>query len=171
MNASASRSAGRTVPQWRLAAVLCLGWFSTFAAVAQVADSMAPFPFQNRPYHPAPNPVPGVVGSLQPRGIAIFGGNVGPPGRPGTPNNGTYYLFQSGFGEPTAEVRHADFLIGEEIVPDPALQVDLSLAPVIDPPIRAFHVADIAKVFASERRRFGLPGRKPVARPWDRSPI
>ncbi|MBI2926732.1 MAG: hypothetical protein HYY24_13630 [Verrucomicrobia bacterium] len=118
--------------------------------VAQVATSLAPFPYQNQLYVPAPDPIPGLTQSPQPKGIAIFGGNVGDAGKATTPNNGTIYLVQSGFGQPVAEPRRPDFLIGEEIIPDPALQADLTKSPVIDPPVKAFYIADAGKVFASE---------------------
>ena len=125
---------------------------SGFAATGQSADGIAPNPFENRIYHPAPAAVPGLTGSPQPRGLAIFSGNVGAPGVAGTPSDGTYYLVQSGFGQPAEEPRRPDFSIGEAIVPDPALEVDLSKAPVISPPVKAFHLADLAggTVIASE---------------------
>ncbi len=127
-----------------------IAWLSVFPIFAQQPDSLAPFPYQNQIYTPAPNPIPGLIGSPQPDGVALFSGNVGAPGIQTTPNNGSFYLVQSGFGQPAAEPRRADFLFGEEIIPDPALQVDLSKAPVISPPVKAFYLADVGKVFANE---------------------
>src|SRR5437879_4494999 len=116
----------------------------------EFADALAPFPYQNRLYNPVPDPIPGLTGSPQPKGIAIFGGNVGAEGVPTTPNDGAYYLVQSGFGQPVAEPRRSDFLVGQEMRPVPELQADLTKAPAIDPPVKAFYLADVQKVFASE---------------------
>jgi hypothetical protein len=121
-------------------AVLATSWF---AATGQSADGIAPNPFENRIYNPAPAAVPGLTGSPQPRGLAIFSGNVGAPGEAGTPSDGTYYLVQSGFGQPAEEPRRPDFSIGEAIVPDPVLGVDLTKVPVINPPVKAFYLADL----------------------------
>src|SRR6266850_510220 len=145
---------------------------------AQVATSLAPFAYQNQLYSPAPNPIPGVTNSPQPKGIAIFNGNVGPAGQPGTPNNGSYYLVQSGFGQPAAEPRLPDFLIGQQIIPDSALQADLTKAPDINPPTRAFYIADVGKVFANEAGLVDITWRRadnspagPIKYLIDRRPI
>src|SRR6266480_6896742 len=124
--------------------------FPLVKGFAQVATSIGPFSYQNQLYNPAPNPIPGLTGSPQPRGIAIFGGNVGAAGQAATPNDGVYYAVQSGFGQPTAEPRQPDVLIGQEIVPDLSLGADLSKTPDIVPPVKAFYVADVQKVFANE---------------------
>src|SRR6266704_6657772 len=110
--------------------LLVLAWTNAFG---QVATSLAPLAYQNQLYNPAPNPIPGLTGSPQPKGIAIVGGNVGAAGQAATPNDGTFYLVQSGFGQATAEPRHPDVLIGQEIVPDPALGADLTKNPAINP--------------------------------------
>jgi len=117
---------------------------------AQDATSLASFGYQNQLYVPAPDPIPGVTGSPQPKGIAIFGGNVSALGKATAPNDGTYFLVQSGFGQPVAEPRKADFFIGQEITPDPALQADVTKAPIINPPVKAFYLADVHKLFANE---------------------
>lgn len=125
-------------------------WFGSLQSPAQFATSLAPYAYQNRLYVPTPNPIPGLTGSPQPKGIAVFGGNVGAISDPTTPTDGGYYLVQSGFGQPTAEARRPDFRIGEVIVPDLALGADLTKAPDITPPVKAFYLADVQKVFASE---------------------
>jgi hypothetical protein len=119
-------------------------------AFGQVATSLAPFAYQNQLYNPAPDPISGLTGSPQPRAIAILGGNVGAPGQASTPNDGAHYLVQSGFGQPAAEPRQPDVLIGQEIVADPALGADPSRTPDIVPPVKAFYVPEVQKVFASE---------------------
>src|ERR1041385_3839355 len=136
---------GAGSPLW----ILLLLGFST-AVLAQNATTLAPYDFQNQLYVPSPGPIPGLTGSPQPKGIAIFGGNVGSAGLGTTPNDGSYYLVQSGFGQPVSEPRQPDFFIGQEITPDPALLADLTKPPIINPPVKAFYVADAHKVFASE---------------------
>src|SRR5260221_13960660 len=152
MNTPASRSSQRCAALGRnIIGALIVGWLPTLSAIAQQPDSLAPFSYQNRLYSPSPDPIPGLTGSPQPKGVAIFGGNVGAAGVQTTPNNGaSYYLVQSGFGQPAGEPRHADFLLGQEIIPDPALQVDLTKTPGINPPVKAFYLADVQKVFANE---------------------
>lgn len=156
-----SRS-GLRIPSHLLPLLICLviNPIFTAGAQAQVADSLAPFPYRNRIYNPAPNPVPGLSQSPQPRGIAIFGGNVGSAGSASTPNNGAFYLVQSGFGQPVAEPRRPDFLIGEKIIPAPELQVDLTKPPTIIPPVRAFYLADVTNVFANEAGLVDITWRK-----------
>jgi hypothetical protein len=106
-------------------------------------------------YDPAPNPIPG-VSDYQSRSVAMFSGNIGAAGRPNTPNNGSLFLVRSAFGHALGPISPADFLFGEEIVPEPALLVDKSQAPIIDPPARAFYITNAVsagnqhKVFASE---------------------
>ena len=139
------------LPRWRAFAATCFALvFAWVEGFAQVATSIGPFPYQNQLYDPAPDPIPGLTGSPQPKGIAIFGGNVGAAGQASTPNDGSLYLVQSGFGQPAAEPRRPDVLIGQEIVPDLALGADLSKTPDINPPVKAFYVADAQKVFANE---------------------
>src|SRR6516162_189191 len=137
----------------RLFPITLAGAVSAFVAsdcFAQTATSLAPFAYQNPVYVPAPDSIQGITNSPQPKGIAVFSGNVGPTNRTTTPNNGTFYLVQSAFGQPVAEPRRPDFSIGQEIVPDAALQADLTKPPIIDPAVKAFYVADVHKVFASE---------------------
>src|SRR5260221_167331 len=105
--------------------------FGQFELSAQVATSLGPYPYQNQLYNPAPNPVAGLTGSPQPKSIALFSGNVGATGLSSTPNDGTYFLAQSGFGQPMEEPRRPNFFIGQEIVPDAALGADLSKTPGI----------------------------------------
>ncbi len=135
-----------------IAGILMAGCFSALTTHGQPADSLAPYPYQNRVYNPAPSAVPGLSGTTQPKGIAVFSGNVGDPAAASTPNDGSYALVQSGFGQPMAEPRRPDFSIGEVIVPDPVLQVDRTKEPLINPPIKAFYLADVdnGTVFANE---------------------
>jgi len=135
----------------RIVTAICIPFLLVWTdAFGQVATSLAPFGYQNQVYVPAPNPIPGLTNSPQPKSVAIFGGSIGAAGAASTPTDGSYYLTQSGFGQPAAEARRPDFLIGQEVVPDAALQADLTKAPVIDPPVKAFYLADVQKVFANE---------------------
>ena len=106
-------------------------------------------------YNPAPAVIPG-VSDYQSKSIAIFTGNAGPTGNANTPNDGLLFLVRSAFGHALGPIGPADFLFGEELVPEPVLAVDKTKAPIIDPPSRAFYVTNAAsltnqgKVFASE---------------------
>jgi hypothetical protein len=106
-------------------------------------------------YDPAPTGVPG-LSNPQARSVAFFSGNVGQSGNPNTPNNGSLFLVRSAFGHAIGPISPADFLFGEEIIPDPSLLVDRSKTPVIDPSPKAFGVTNAAnpvnerKVFAAE---------------------
>src|SRR5438045_1888800 len=132
----------KSMPVLGASTVACIALVLASAnSFAQVATSIGPFGYQNQLYNPAAGPIPGLTQSPQPKGVAIFGGNVGAFGQPATPNDGTFYLVQSGFGQPVAEARQPDFLIGEEIIPDPALQVDMTKPPVINPQVKAFYLA------------------------------
>ena len=179
MNTPASRSFQFcSAPGRNIVGLLLISWLPALSAFAQPADSLAPLAYRNRLYTPGPNPIPGLAGSPQPKGVALFSGNVGAVGTPTTPNNGSYYLVKSGFGQPAAAPRRADFLFGEEIIPDPALQVDLSKPPVINPPVKAFYLADVQKVFANEAGLVDVTWKKadnspvgPVKYLIDRRPI
>lgn len=92
-------------------------------------------------YDPAPAAIPG-VSDYQSKSVTIFSGNVGPAGNINTPNNGTLFLVRSTFGHALGPVGPADFLFGEQIVPEPALAVDKSKAPIIDPASKAFFVTN-----------------------------
>ncbi len=179
MNTPARRWLGsRLVRRWSVV-LATLGLLPLSPTLfAQQADSLAPFSYQNRVYNPVPAPVPGLAGSPQPTSVALFSGNVGAAGAPTTPNNGSFYLVQSSFAQPVAEPRNADFLLGEAILPDPALQVDLSKPPVIDPPVKAFYLADVRTVFASDAGLVEITWRRadntpvgPVQYLIDRQPV
>ena len=86
----------------------------------------------------------------------FFSGNAGQAGNTNTPNDGSLFLVRSAFGHALGPISPADFLFGEQIVPGPALAVDKSKAPLIEPVSKAFYVTNAAapsnqhKVFASE---------------------
>lgn len=109
----------------------------------------------NRVFDPAPGIIQG-VSDYQARSVEIFNGNAGPIGHTNTPTDGSLFLVRSAFGHAIGPVSPADFLFGEEIVPVPALAVDKSRAPIIDPISKAFFVTNAAnpgnlhKVFAAE---------------------
>ena len=109
----------------------------------------------NRIYVPAPQSIPG-VSDYQAKSVTFFSGNVGSSGNPNTPNDGSIFLVRSAFGHALGPISPADFLFGEEIVPEPSLAVDKTKAPLFDPPSKAFYVTNAAsannqgKVFASE---------------------
>ncbi|HKX60671.1 MAG TPA: hypothetical protein VJS65_02490, partial [Verrucomicrobiae bacterium] len=111
--------------------------------------------YWNLVYDPAPNAIPG-LSNPQARSVAFFSGNVGRSGNTNTPNNGSLFLVRSAFGHALGPISPADFLFGEEIIPDPSLLVDRSKTPVIDPSPKAFCVTNAAnpvnerKVLASE---------------------
>src|SRR5688572_18612454 len=92
-------------------------------------------------YQPAPAVIPG-VSDYQSKSVAIFSGNVGPAGSTNTPNNGTLFLVRSAIGHALGPVGPADFLFGEQVVPEPALSVDKSKTPIIDPASKAFFVTN-----------------------------
>jgi hypothetical protein len=108
-----------------------------------------------RIYAPAPQSIPG-VSDYQAKSVAFFSGNVGSSGNPITPNDGSHFLVRSAFGHALGPISPADFLFGEEIVPEVSLAVDKTKAPVIEPPSKAFYVTNAAnasnqgKVIASE---------------------
>src|SRR5207247_2884677 len=58
--------------------------FASANSFAQVATSIGPFGYQNQLYNPAAGPIPGLTLSPQPKGVAIFGGNLGAFGQPAT---------------------------------------------------------------------------------------
>jgi hypothetical protein len=57
--------------------------------------------FQNRLYVPAPSSTLGAT-VLQTQSVALFSGNVGPPGSPNTPNDGSLWLIGSAIGQSAA---------------------------------------------------------------------
>lgn len=105
--------------------------------------------YWNRIFDPAPTGIPG-VSNFQSRSVTMFSGNASPLGNPNTPTDDSIFLVRSALGHPLGPISPADFRLGEEILPDPSLQVDMTKAPIIDPPVKAFYLADVRKVFASE---------------------
>ena len=158
-DSSSATAAINRWPQQTLLARLCFSRFATCFLLSvtallllvthlQAADLTASADYRNLTYDPAPSPSNSLA---QTASIAIFGGSVGPVGSSTTPNDGQFYLWRSGFGQPVASLGNPDFLFGEEIVPDPALGVDLTASPVeIFPPQAAFYVSDAHKLFASD---------------------
>ncbi|MCL4788521.1 MAG: hypothetical protein KJ070_17300, partial [Verrucomicrobia bacterium] len=100
---------------------------------------------RNRLYDPAPPP-----NGQTNLSVAFFSGNVGPPGQPITPNDGTYYLTRSAIGQSFEGgiPRLPDFFLGQSMTNPPGSS--LAHAPDIDPSQKAFYVADAQQLFASE---------------------
>lgn len=145
-----SRLAMRTLTRFCLASVILT--LISGAAQAQVGQySYSISNYWNRVYSPVPAPIAGCSITQTPA-VMFFSGSVGPLGSPAkVPTDGQFQLVRASFGHAMGPVSPPDFLLGEPIVPNSTLAVDMGQAPAqIDPPQRAFYVPELQQLIACE---------------------